>query len=83
MNKYNKMIFTYIGLGLKNQTRRNIHTKYHKFFIAAKFTFDDRSEESGSPCWGAVSRRGLGGFTRTLVMFSFSMWCWLQGGFPL
>ena len=50
MNKYNKMIFTYIVLGLKNQTHRNIHNKYHKFFIAAKFTFDDRSEDSGYPC---------------------------------
>ena len=32
MNTYNKMIFTYIGLGLKNQTHMSIQDKIPFFF---------------------------------------------------
>lgn len=32
MNTYNKMIFTYIELGLKNQTHRSIQDKIPFFF---------------------------------------------------
>ena len=40
MNMYNKMIFTYIGLGLKNQTHRSIQDKIPFFFsLQAKLIF--------------------------------------------
>ena len=84
MNTYNKMIFTYIELGLKNQTHSSIQDKIPFFFsLQAKLIFDDRSKSGGYPCWGGVNRSRLEGFTRKLVMFSFLIWCLLQGEFTL
>ena len=81
---YNKMIFIYIGLGLKNQTHRNIQDKTPFFFhCRLNLSLVIEVKNGGYPCWGGVNRNRLEGFTRKLVMFSFLIWCLLQGEFTL
>ena len=51
-----------------------------RFSLQAIFVSDGGSEDGGYPCWGVVTRRGLGS-PRMLEMFSFLSWYGFQSGF--